>query len=216
MSTTSYLGDFRSILYAIRKKGASIRKMLTLIPTPSPGLLDSFKSLANDLGNAHDKWERIKSDGAKEGFTENQLIQMVKPFLKERGLSKDQIYYFFHRNQQKERVRRRKLTMKDNKNGTVKSLNAPNVPRKGNIVYYQDLFPDTSGPQANTSSVVDEVEMVEFDLSSARDLLIRLIERTENERNRACIVRFHVKEGILTAIKIKENGFFQEISLPAA
>ena len=71
---------------------------------PSPKLTDSVKSFASELDNGYDnwvdlcdKWERIKSDGAKEGFTENQLIQMVRPFLKERGLSKDQIYYFFHR-----------------------------------------------------------------------------------------------------------------------
>ena len=111
-------------------------------------------------------------------------------------------------------MRRRKLTIKDNENVTVKSLNAQNVPIKGNIVHYQDLSPDTSGAQANTSSVAKEVEMVEFDLGSARDLLIRLIERTENDRNRTCIVRFYVKEGLLTAIKIEENEFFQELSLP--
>lgn len=197
--------------------------MLTLTHTPSPELADSLKSFASDLDNAYDnwvdlgdKWENIKSDGAKEGFTENQLIQMVRPFLKERGLSKDQIYYFFHRKQQKERVRRRKLTIKEIKNDTVKSPKAPNVPRKGNIVHYQDFLPDTSGAQANTSSVVKEVEMVEFNLASARDLLIRLIERTENPRNRACIVRFYVKEGLLTEIKIEENGFFQEIPLTLA
>lgn len=194
----------------------------TPIPA-SPDLMDSLKSFGSDFNNAYDKradlsdkWEKIKSNGAKEGFTENQLMEMLRPFLKKCRLSKDQIYYFFHRKQQKERVRRRKLTMKDNKNDTVKSLSAPNVPRKGNIVYYQDLSPDTSRPQANTSSVVNEVEMVEFDLGSARDLLIRLIERTENERNPTCIVRFYVKKGLLTAIKINENGFFEEISLHGA
>ena len=69
---------------------------------PSPKLTDSVKSFASELDNGYDnwvdlcdKWERIKSDGAKEGFTENQLIQMVRPFLKERRPIKGSNLLFF-------------------------------------------------------------------------------------------------------------------------
>jgi hypothetical protein len=88
---------------------------------PSPELQKLLKTFAKDSENLFDKWQNIKDLGAKEGFSENQLVQMVRPYLKKCGLSKSKIYYIFHKEEQKERVKRHKFNPNNDKNATVKS-----------------------------------------------------------------------------------------------
>ena len=61
---------------------------------PSPQLLDLLKNFADKLTNARDLWDQLRLMGANEGFDEHQSAEMVRPFLKERGLTKDKIFIF--------------------------------------------------------------------------------------------------------------------------
>jgi len=169
--------------------------------SPSPDLLNSLKSLAIDCTNLDVKWEKIKLQGAEQGLTEHQLPQMVRPYLKERGLSRNQIYYMFHREGEKERVRRRKFKIIDDKNDPIKNSTASKVPRRGNLLHFEDILP--SSCRAYGSLSVKEVEMVEFDVGCARDCLKEVIEKADSDKSRIWMVRIYARNAFLRAIQIK-------------
>jgi len=58
--------------------------------------------------------------------------------------------------------------------------------------------------------------MVEFDLGPARDCFRQLAEKADGDKNLIWTVRVYVKNGLLRAIEIKENGFFRQIFSSAA
>lgn len=168
--------------------------MLTLTCTPSSELVRLFHTFA-------ERWNRIKLQGAKEGFTEFQLPQMVRPYLKERGLSRNQIYYLFHRDEKKERVRCRKFKIIDNKNDPIKTSTASKVPRRGNLLHFEDILLSSCRPYESLS--VKEVEMVEFDVGCARDCLKEAIEKADGDKSRIWMVRIYARNAFLRAFKIK-------------
>jgi hypothetical protein len=168
--------------------------------SPSPDLLYSLKSYAIDCTNLDVEWEKIKLQGAEEGFTELQLPQMVRPYLKERGLSRNQIYYLFHRDEEKERVRRRKFKIIDYKNDPIKTSTASKVPRRGNLLHFEDILP--SSCRAYESLSVKEVEMVEFNVGCAWDCL-EVIEKADSDKSRIWMVRIYARNAFLRAIQIK-------------
>ena len=87
-----------------------------------------------------DLWERIKLQGRKKGFSEKELAEMARPYLKQRGMSKDKIYYLFHREEQNERVRRRKITTMTAKSIPLKSLPNYKIRQKGKCGSFPRTF----------------------------------------------------------------------------
>lgn len=79
---------------------------------PSDELLALIKSAASTLMNFGELWDTIKTKGKNEGFKEIELMDMMRPLLKPK-LTRDQIRYLFHREQEQERSRenRRKIPL---------------------------------------------------------------------------------------------------------
>lgn len=82
---------------------------------PSPELLSLIKAAVSSLIAFGELWESIKHKGIDEGFREQDLQDMLRPLLRDKlGMSKDKIYYLFHKEEQKERVK----TYQDNRKKT--------------------------------------------------------------------------------------------------
>ncbi len=79
---------------------------------PSYQLQLLIEDAAKTLSNFADKWTQVKQIGNNEGFTDKDLQDMIRPYLKQHQLNKDQIYYLFNSEKQKERVsNNRNVTM---------------------------------------------------------------------------------------------------------
>lgn len=67
-------------------------------------LMDDIKDAMEDLGSFAKKWARILEKGKEYGFKEQDMQLIAEPFLKEK-LTRKQVYYLFHQEQEKERQR---------------------------------------------------------------------------------------------------------------
>ena len=70
--------------------------------SPSPELLSLIKAAATNLLGFGELWGSIKKKGHDEGFTEKELQEMLRPFLKEK-LDSKKVWYLFHADEQKQR-----------------------------------------------------------------------------------------------------------------
>jgi uncharacterized protein YbaR (Trm112 family) len=109
----------------IDKTSDNIKKLSTS-KEPTQELVSLFELAANHLSNFVQVWLMIKEKGLKEGFTEKELQDMFRPYLRKIGKNKDQIYYLFHRDEQIDRVNdNRKFTMEQllsDKDEKIRSL----------------------------------------------------------------------------------------------
>jgi len=88
---------------------------------PSESLMSLMQQAANTLTNFGKLWADIKEMGNSEGFTDKELQEILRPLLKPQ-LSKDQIYYLFNSEQQKERAQNyRNVTKVNHKNDIEES-----------------------------------------------------------------------------------------------
>ena len=69
---------------------------------PSAELISLIKAAANDLLSFGELWQSIKKKGNDEGFSEKELQDMLRPFLKEK-LDSKKVWYLFHAEEQKDR-----------------------------------------------------------------------------------------------------------------
>lgn len=75
---------------------------------PSAELLSLIKAAAKSLDAFGSLWDSIKKKGADEGFDEPMLQEMLRPLLQEQmGMTKDRVYYLFHKEEVKEKQRTR-------------------------------------------------------------------------------------------------------------
>lgn len=185
------------------------QKKQRITSSPSPLLVELFRSFSCDFTNPCEKWEKIVGQGAEEGFTEDQLRQMVRPYLKERGLSKDQIYYFFHKEEQKERVRRRKITMMHPNTFTSTTGTMPTASKIPRVIHFNDLSSHSNLEFPH----VNEVQTLEFDLRQALDMGLRdAVQKAEITSERSCKVKIYAKDGFVMKIETKLNGCEKWIS----
>jgi hypothetical protein len=70
--------------------------------SPSPELFSLIKAAATNLLGFGELWGSIKKKGHDEGFTEKELQEMLRPFLKEK-LDSKKVWYLFHADEQKQR-----------------------------------------------------------------------------------------------------------------
>jgi hypothetical protein len=123
---------------------------------------------------------------------------MVRPYLKELGLSKDKIYYLLHTEDQKERVRNRKFKPIYNKNDPVKTSKTVGDSPKSKVLHYEDI---SSKAQAELQSATEEQE-VEFDLIQALHAGLKdAIKKAENAKSQVWIVKIHMKNGVVERIE---------------
>lgn len=140
---------------------------------PSENLLGLLKEFGEKLNNARDLWDRIRLEGANEGFDERQLAEMVRPYLKERGLTQQQIWYLFHRDEQRQRSQDqyKRLTTNisgtDDKNDLEESTSNVRIPISGKVID-QDTN-SMASTRLSPSSSGEELENVEYDLSQAAE-----------------------------------------------
>lgn len=71
---------------------------------PSPKLLNTLAKFGAYLDDIYVMWDRLLAEGANEGFSEWELAEMVRPYLKQAGWTQGKIYYFFHRKTEQERA----------------------------------------------------------------------------------------------------------------
>lgn len=86
--------------------------------SPSPELFSLIKAAATNLLGFGELWGSIKKKGHDEGFSEKELQDMLRPFLKEK-LDSKKVWYLFHKDEQIERVQK-----KQEENRTKFSTNA--------------------------------------------------------------------------------------------
>jgi hypothetical protein len=84
---------------------------------PSPELFSLIKAAATNLLGFGELWGSIKKKGHDEGFSEKELQDMLRPFLKEK-LDSKKVWYLFHKEEQIERVQK-----KQEENRTKFSMN---------------------------------------------------------------------------------------------
>jgi hypothetical protein len=153
-------------------------------------------------------WERIKLQGTKEGLSEKELAEMARPYLKQRGLSKDKIYYLFHREEQIERVRRRKITTMTAKSIPIKSSTITKFGKKENVVHFQELL-----SSSNPDSVIinaKQVDVIEFNLVEALNMGLRdAINMIDTAKGCVCIVKIYVKDGIVIKVGRQYQRFYE-------
>ena len=156
-----------------------------------------------------DLWERIKLQGRKKGFSEKELAEMARPYLKQRGMSKDKIYYLFHREEQNERVRRRKITTMTAKSIPLKSSLITKFDKKENVVHFQELL-----SSSNSGSVIlnaKQVDVIEFNLVEALNMGLRnAINMIDTAKGCVCIVKIYVKDGIVIKVGDSINDSMKE------
>jgi hypothetical protein len=76
---------------------------------PSEDLISMIKVAGDSLLSFGELWGSIKKKGASEGFSETDLQEMLRPYLKQKMDSK-KIWYLFHKEEQIERVQTQKRT----------------------------------------------------------------------------------------------------------
>src|SRR6185503_13227170 len=80
--------------------------MTTLeLKKPSYELQLLIEDASKSLVSFAEKWSQVKQIGNNEGFTDKQLQDMIRPYLKHLGQTKDQIYYLFNAEKEKERAK---------------------------------------------------------------------------------------------------------------
>lgn len=134
---------------------------------------------------------------------------MARPYLKQRGLSKDKIYYLFHREEQNERVRRRKITTMTAKSIPLKSSVITKFGKKENVVHFQEL-PSSSNPGSVILNA-KQVEVIGFNLVEALNMGLRnAINKIETAKGCVCMVKIYVKDGIVIKVEESTNGSVKE------
>jgi len=87
-----------TLTYAVMK--SQEKDTLSQDKSASPELLSLIKAAAKGLEAFGTLWQTIKDKGNAEGFTEQDLQDMLRPLLRDQlGMSKDRIYYLFHKEQ---------------------------------------------------------------------------------------------------------------------
>lgn len=82
--------------------------MTITVKRPSSELMEMISAAASSLMAFGELWDTIKKKGGSEGFQETELQEMLRPLLKDRlGMTKDKIYYLFHKEEVKEAQRER-------------------------------------------------------------------------------------------------------------
>lgn len=81
--------------------------MTELAKQPSEDLISMIKVAGDSLLSFGELWGSIKKKGASEGFSETDLQEMLRPYLKQKMDSK-KIWYLFHKEEQIERVQKSK------------------------------------------------------------------------------------------------------------
>ncbi len=77
--------------------------MTITVKQPSKELMEMISAAASSLMAFGELWDTIKKKGGSEGFQETELQEMLRPLLKDRlGMSKDRIYYLFHKEEKAE------------------------------------------------------------------------------------------------------------------
>lgn len=69
---------------------------------PSEDLISMIKVAGDSLLSFGELWGSIKKKGHSEGFSEKELQEMLRPYLKEK-LDSKKVWYLFHADEQKER-----------------------------------------------------------------------------------------------------------------
>jgi hypothetical protein len=72
---------------------------------PSEELLSLVKRFASEFTNTARLWDEIKKKAKEEGFELDEIKLLIAPMLREK-LTKHQIYYLFHRDEERQRVRK--------------------------------------------------------------------------------------------------------------
>jgi 5-methylcytosine-specific restriction protein A len=86
---------------------------------PSGSLVSMMEAAAQCLLDFGNVWGKIKTQGRNEGFTEKELQDMLRPYLKEK-LDSKKVWYLFHKEEQNKR------TSENYQSRTINSTNAGN------------------------------------------------------------------------------------------
>jgi len=142
----------------------------------SPELLSLIKAAAKSLDAFASLWDSIKKKAQDEGFSEAEMQDILRPMLRERmGLSRDRVYYLFHKEAKKEYQRQRY-------HGGRNNLEFPDKKDIEQSTTTEDELPPEmqaiAAKQVQRDIVVEEgppfrVAIVEKDLRAARDLVMR-------------------------------------------
>jgi len=173
---------------------------------PSEELLNLVKRFAENLNTARDLWDEIRSKGANEGFDEHQLAEMVRPFLKERGLSQQQIWYLFHRDEQRQRSRDQYKKLTSN----ISSNDGKNVLEQNSTVV-RDKNSDSYSVPSTSASTTSEIQEFEFELKHGWKMgLNDAVKACENSKTEVWIVKLVIKDNLLKRVENEMTGFLRE------
>jgi hypothetical protein len=141
--------------------------LTTLVKQPSDELLQLIKAAASSLTGFGVLWTSIKAKGKSEGFTEQELQDILRPLLKPQ-LNKDQIYYLFHKEEKIEQVKtntRRKFPTDDGKKDTGQTPIPPKETEKPI---------DPEPPEEPT-----ELELVKIENAQLKDAMHKMEQFTQ-------------------------------------
>jgi hypothetical protein len=107
--------------------------------SPSPELFSLIKAAATNLLGFGELWGSIKKKGHDEGFSEKELQDMLRPFLKEK-LDSKKVWYLFHADEQKQRSHNQYQSRTNISTNAVK--NVLSKPEERESYSQKDLFKD--------------------------------------------------------------------------
>ena len=124
--------------------------MTVLAKQPSEDLISMIKVAGDSLLSFGELWGSIKKKGHSEGFSEKELQEMLRPYLKEK-LDSKKVWYLFHAEEQKDRSKQQyqnRTNISTNvgkkepeQTPTIEEL-PPNAPTKTSEQFYEELEAD--------------------------------------------------------------------------
>lgn len=163
---------------------------------PSQHLRDLIEEAVNHMNNLKDLRDKIYEQGKKEGFSEVEIIGLVRAELRGR-LNKDQLYYLLHREKKLQQVKNYQEKMLDNN-------------RK-----FPTVIPDTADVEPSPEmNIVDtkEVETYKFPVPLKLEAFVdlRKLVGALNTEIRECKLNNipFSKKGVLIIEKIEDKNIY--------
>jgi hypothetical protein len=81
---------------------------------PSEKLISLIHDLVDTGLKLTSQFDLVWEQGTKEGFSREEIGEIVRPIARQKGLNKDQVYYLTHKPDMLEKAKRQYQNSKDN------------------------------------------------------------------------------------------------------
>jgi ParB-like nuclease domain len=145
---------------------------------PSERFLSSIRDMLGKGKDFLSSVDQVYKIGFEEGFTRQEIAEIVRPMAREMGLNKDQIYYLTHREQHLEVVKSRQLEQQESRKFTTIGFNPTDPERVGEGTTWVNIDEIKIGKRIRTDPQINS----DITASIATNGLIEPILVTKDKR----------------------------------